>query len=79
MLIAMVSMPLTSSGRLSAGGSFCGSLMRQASAAKSSSVKNADRPEKQAEFVLRKYSILQDSGVWDLAFLRFWISLFGGS
>ncbi len=36
-----------------------------------SSMKNADRPGIWAEVVVAEYSILQESGVFDLAFLRY--------
>ncbi|MHC2399547.1 hypothetical protein ACVMGC_004091 [Bradyrhizobium barranii subsp. barranii] len=46
---------------------------------KLSSVKNADQLERKAEIVWMKYSILQESGVLDFAFLRFWILLLDDS
>ncbi|MCP1743983.1 hypothetical protein ABIF65_005652 [Bradyrhizobium japonicum] len=47
--------------------------------ATASSVKNADQLERKAEIVWMKYSILQESGVLDFAFLRFWILLLDDS
>ena len=44
-----------------------------------SSVKNADQLERKAEIVWMKYSILQESGVLNFAFLRFWILLLDDS
>ena len=44
-----------------------------------SSVKNADQLEGNAEIVRMKYSILHESGVLDLAFLRFGILLLSDS
>jgi hypothetical protein len=46
---------------------------------KSSSVKNADRPEREAEVVSIKDSILQESRVLGRAFLRFGILLWSDS
>ena len=42
-------------------------------------VRNADRPERSAEVVWIKYSILQESRLWGRSFLRFGILLWSDS